>query len=881
MTSPRVWLSRLLDIVQRRRRDERLAEEIQAHLDLLAADYVRQGLPPDEARRAARRAFGNVDRTRADYRDQRGLPQLEALAQDLRYAARLLHRAPGFAVTIVLVLALGIGVNNMLFAVLNAHTLRGLPIARAEQVVYITTADERSPDRGVSFLDFTDWQARATSFAGLAAFANSPVVLAGDGQAADRLDGTFVSANAFAVIARSPVLGRDFSAEDDRRGAPPVAILGYAAWQARYGGDPTIIGRAVHLNGRPAEIIGIMPDRSGFPSTAQVWLPLSQLPEIFTQSRGTRPLRVIGRLRDGSTVSDARAETTAIVDGLAAAHAETNKGTRAQLVTIDQQFFGSVTNPAWLAFIATGIIVVLISSANAANLMLARSLQRSREIAIRASLGATSGRIVRQLLIEGAVLAALGGTLGLGLAVIGVRTFRRAIPASALPYWVDHSPDLRVIAALIGVSAATVLVFALIPAIHASRPDVGGVLKDGGRAGSRRGARRWTTAFLAAEFGLAVVLLAHFVVNVRTSAPGIPSDVVLDTGRVLTATITLPSAAYGAPEQRRAFYARLDERLRALPGVTAASATTTLPLRGAEERRLAIDQRAREDQERQPTIRTVHVGPGYFETLGLTLTRGRGFTDEDGTPGRRHAVVNERLVEQIFGEANPLGRRIQVLNASGTEDAEWLTVIGVAPSVRQRLSPVPDALVYLPFRSAAPVTAHVLVRSDLDAAALTAQIRQEAQRIDGNLPLYRIATMAQVLREARWNGRLASQLFLFLTFIAVALSTAGLYAVTAYSVSQRAQEIGVRIALGAGRTHLVRLIARSVAVHVALGFLTGIACTKVWSWMFDSGRAEVTVTDPTTLAGVGLILVIVGTLACIVPIRRAIRLDPVVAIRAE
>jgi putative ABC transport system permease protein len=883
VTTIRVLLSRALDLVLGRRRDERLTEEIQAHLDLLTDEYVVRGMTPAEARLAARRAFGGVDQVRAVYRDQRGLPFVDALTQDVRFAVRLLRRDRGFAVTSVLVLGLGIGVNNMLFTILNAHTIRGLPMNRVDRVVHISTFDDRNADRGVSYADFEDFRSAAQSFVGLAAFTNAPVAVAGDGHTPERLESTFVSENAFALIGTQPVLGRSFAPEDDRPGAAAVAILGSGAWQSRYGGDRAVLGRSILVNGAAASIIGVMPERSGFPSTAQVWLPLWQTPGLAMQKRDAWTLRVFGRVRDGVTVSAARAEIESIADRLSRDHPETNTRVRARVVPINERYLGRLTDPAWLAFMTAGFLVVVISCANVANLMLARSVHRAREIAIRTSLGASRRRVVRQLLIEGGVLATLGGVLGLGVAMTGVRLFRSAIPENVLPYWFDYSMDGRVVTALIAISLGTVFVFALLPAIHASKTDVNRVLKAGGPTGTAsRVARRWATAFLIAEFALTVVLLAQLAVSLRIASPTLPADPIIDTRDVLTAAITLPAEQYRTPDQRTEFYRRFDERLRAIPSVSSMSVASALPFSGAAEQRLDIAGRAPASGASQPTVWTIAVRPRYFETLGLTLTRGRDFTEEDGSPGHAHAVVNTRFAQQFFGDQDPIGQRIALSPPQAAQaDPNWLTVIGVSPDIRQRPVDDPDPLVYLPYRAAPPASAALLVRSGNETAALASLIRNEVLALDPNLPLYRMRTMTQVIRDAQWNGRVAHNLVLVLTFIAVGLSTVGLYAVTAHGVSQRTHEIGVRTALGARPRQVIGIILRRALVQLALGFTAGIACTLVWDRLFSSGRAGVRATDPQSLIIVAAMLTVIAGVACSVPARRATHLDPVAAIRHE
>ena len=465
---------------------------------------------------------------------------LDALAQDVRFAVRLLRRDRTFAVTAILVLGVGIGVNNMLFTILNAHTIRGLPITGVDRVVYVSTFDDRTPDRGLSHLDFEDLRGAAQEVATLAAFSSAPMVVGGDDRVADRFEGAFATPNAFAVVGVEPILGRAFSDADDRPGAESVAIVGSGAWASRWGGDRRILGRSILVNGAPATVIGVMPERSGFPATAEIWLPLAQMPGVAAQPRDARTLRVFGRLHDGATLSEARATIESVVERSSRDHPDTNRSLRARVVPINERFLGRLGEPAWLAFMTAGCLVVLISCANVANLVLATSVRRSKEVAIRSSLGATRRRVIRQMLIESTVIATAGGTLGLLVAMAGVRLFHSAIPENVLPYWFDYSLDVRVLAALVAVSALTVFLFGLVPAFYASKTDVTRVLKDSGAAGSsRRGAQRWSTLFLAGEFGLAVVLLAQITVNLRSDEPGIPSDDALDSGQVLTAVVTL------------------------------------------------------------------------------------------------------------------------------------------------------------------------------------------------------------------------------------------------------------------------------------------------------------------------------------------------------
>jgi predicted permease len=876
----RVLLSRALDLAFRRRRDARLTEEIQSHLDLLTSEYVAHGMTAADARAAALRAFGGVEQMKEVYRDQRGVPFADTLLQDVRFAFRLLRRDRAFTVTAVLVLGIGIGVNNMLFTIVNAHTIRGLPIDGADRVVYVSSFDDRTPDRGVSYPDFDDIRSGTQSLVRLAAFNSAPVVIAGDSHAAERLEGAFVSEEAFDVLGIEPVFGRGFSIDEQRPGASAVAIFGAVASELRYGTRGGALGRSILVNGAPAVVVGILPDRSGFPSTADVWLPLVHTPGFAGEKRDARTLRVFGRVRDGVTIAAAGTALESIAERLSRDHPETNRNVRARVVPINERFLGRLTDPAWRAFMAVGFLVVLISSANVANLMLASAMCRAREIAIRGSLGASRRRVLRQLLTEGLILASIGGLTGLALATAGLRLFRSAIPQNVLPYWFDYSLDARVVLALVAVSMGTVLVFALLPAVRASRTDVTGVLKEGGPAGTlARSTQRLTTAFLAAEFGLAVVLLAHLTMGLRNERPDLPTDNVLVSTRILTAEITLPRDTYGSPEQRTLFFQRLNERLRQHTAVSSSSLASAAPLQNAPEQPIDIEGRSVVTPESATRVRTVSVAPRYFETLGLTLIRGGDFSEDDGTAGRAHAIVNERLAREFFEGQDAIGQRLAVAPAAGAEARRWLTIVGIAPDIRQRPVPNTEPILYLPLRGSPSASATLLVRSRGEGSDLAPLLRQELQALDANIPVNRVRTMAQASRDSQWNGRLSARLILALTIISVGLATAGLYAVTAYGVSQRTHEIGLRVALGARTPHVAVLIARRVAVQLAVGLMAGIVCTMLWDRTF-SGGPGVRITDPRSLTLVALVLVVLAAVACWAPIRRAVRLNPLNAIRA-
>jgi predicted permease len=876
MTGIRVLMSRVLDLVLAGRRERRLEEEVSNHLDLLAEQYMANGMSPLQARQAARRTFGGVEQMKENYRDQRGLPLVDALSQDFRFAMRLLNRNRGFALTAVLVLGVGIGVNNMLFTILNTHTLRGLPIPSSHRVLWLSTVDDRGREQGLSLADYQAISGAVRHYAGIAAFEAGPMVLAGDGRSAERLDGAYVTANAFDLIRAAPLIGRNFTASDDRPGAAAVAVLTRTAWETRYASDPGALGRAISVNGVPATLIGVMPDRSGFPSTAQIWMPLS------ARSRDAGALQVFGRVAAAARVDQAVSEVAGIADRLAGERPDANRNTRARVVPINDRFLGRASDGVWRAFMTVSFIVVLISCANVTNLMLDRALLRARELAIRASVGGSRTRLLRQLLVEGVVIATCGAGVGLLVAVGGIRVFRRAIPSDALPYWFDYSIDWRVLAALVGVSAATVLVFALVPAIQASRTDVVTVLKDEGRSGGTSRRRILATMFLVAQLALAVVLLAHLAVNVRLSRPELASDTIFDDPQIVTAQIALPPGAYPDKAALSAFYESLLARIHAVNGQTPAAFTSTLPASGGDPAEVLIDGRRGPDKDGEQTALAIAISPEYFRALDLSLLQGRELHDRDGNPGQENAIVNQAFADRFLAGESIIGRRIQ-LGTSGARSGGtgWLTIVGVAPDIRQRRGRISEPVVYAPLRSNASATGALILRSSMNTAAVVAMLRQQVQALDPDLPIFRARTLPQVRSDLDWNGRVSNRLFLFLAFIAVALATFGLYAVTTHEVSQDRHEIGIRMALGARTHQIIGRVLRRLLVQVSIGFAAGVVCTLLWERTFPPGDPNIHAADPISLTLVALALLGLIAVAAALPSRRASRVDPLLAIRAE
>lgn len=880
----RMLLSRLVGIFRGPRLDDRLAEEIDAHLALLTDDYERGGMSPIDARHAARRAFGGVDQMRERHRDQRGLPVIETFVQDVRFAARLLVKDRWFTLAAAAALALGIGVNNTVFTLVNAGLIRSLPFEDPDRIVSIGTHDAREPFvpgppgyGELSFPEYEDWRGMARTFVGLAAYADATMNLSDEERAPERFSGSYVSANTFGLLGRQPALGRDFRAEDDRPGAPPVVILSHGVWINRYGADAAVIGRAIRVNGVPSIVVGVMPVGFGFPMTADVWQPLALLPGILTQTRPARALSGVGRLADGVNLDQARADLNTIAARLSRDYPDTNSHIEATVTAYDERYVVPQMKLLFLALMGAVGFVLLIACANVANLLLARSATRAREIAVRVSLGATRWRIVRQLLVESVLLAALAGVAGLGLSVVGVRLFAATVDQTGKPYWLDFTMDESVFAFFAVVCLGTGILFGLAPALHVSKTNANQVLKEGGRGGSSGfRVRRWGSVLIVGELAMTLVLLAGAGFMMRAFVDLYTLDLGFDTSHLTKMTLYLPEQKYPTPGARAAFYQQLDERLAAVHGVASATIASNIPGGGAYASQIEIEGQPTSAGEKPPRVPGVLIGPRYFETLGLALRRGRLFTNADGTAGHESAIVNERFVATFFPGQDPIGRHIRVTRENPSEPLAWLTIVGVAPTVRQRSQRPPEPVVYLPHRREPRSTAVLVVNSEADLAAIVPLLREEVRALDADLPLFDISTVDQWLAFSRWPQRVFGTMFTIFAGLGVILSAVGLYAVIAYSVAQRTQEIGIRMALGARAPQVTWLVARRAVVQLGVGLLIGLPAAIGVGRALPFGSRDVTTLVPMTV-----LLLLVSLAACIVPARRATRLDPVVALRHD
>jgi predicted permease len=810
------------------------------------------------------------------------------LWQDIRFAVRLLVKDRWFTAVAALALALGIGVNATVFTFVNAVLIRGLPINDPDRVMVVGTRDARNRDRGMSYPDFEDYRRAARAFSGLAAYSGQTMNMSDEGRSPERFQGPYISWNAFKLIGQPPLVGRDFLPEDDRPGAPAVVILGNGVWKNRYGSDPSVIGRTVKVNEVPAIVIGVMPEGFKFPQNADLWLPLVHMPRLEEQKRDNRNLEAFGRMADGVTRPQAQSDLDTIATKLRADYPDTNKDVTVSVMTFNERSNGGPIRLVFLSLMGAVAFVLLIACANVANLLLARSATRAREMSVRISLGATRWRIVRQLLVESVLLSIVSGLLGLGLAYVGVRMFDAATQDVGKPYWIQFTMDAQVLAFFAAICLGTGIVFGLAPALHVSKTDLNEVLKEGGRSGSSGvRARRWTSVLIVVELALTLVLLSGAGLMMRSFLNLYRLDVGIETAQLLTMRLALPTQKYPTPEQRRAFYERLDQRLAGLGGIQAGAITTNMPMGGGNGRLLEVEGRPLAAGEQPQTVTQLMIGPRYFETIGVQLTRGRGFDSLDGLPGHDSAIVNQRFATMHFAGDDPIGRRIKLSNDGpsppGTPAPVWVTIVGISPSIRQRnfQEPQPDPVVYIPFRAQSPGFAMLLVRAKGDAASVTSLLREEVRAVDADLPLFGILTMDQQLAQQRWPFRVFGSMFAIFAFIALALSAVGLYAVTAYSVAQRTQEIGVRMALGAQAGQVWWLVVRRGLVQLAIGLTLGLAGALGVGQLLQSLLVQTGTRDPITLVSIVLLLMIVSIGASFWPARRATRLDPVAALRNE
>jgi putative ABC transport system permease protein len=815
--------------------------------------------------------------------------------QDLRYALRGLRQRPGFTLVAVLTLALGIGANTAIFSVVNGVLLRPLPYERPERLAMIWGHRNQQPLAELSVPEYWDLRERTRSFAGIAAFTDGNINLTGTGTP-ERIRAGYLTANTMAVLGVAPARGRGFTAEEDLPGGAPVVLLGDGLWRRRFGADPTVIGRVLTLDDTPTTVVGVMPPDFQLPThyagaPKELWAPMQLDPAINRGVRGWHFLEVIGRLRDGVALEAASAETSTLMRGMLTAYPmEYTSEFDGSATSMSQSVVGDV-RPALLVLLGAVALLLLMACANVAGLLLARSEVRQREIALRTALGAARSRLVRQLLTESLLLASAGGLVGLLLAVWGVQGLVLAAPPS-VPRLDAVGIDLRVLGYTLGVTLLTGILFGLAPALHTVRGDLTGALTDGGRAGTTgRGRQRVRQALVAGQVAVALVLvtgaglLVQSFLRLRQVDPGFVPE------RLLTARVELSPVRYDSNDVRRRFYENLLERLRSIPGVRSAATVRALPMTG----RLEIGDWSfiLEGQAASPPLPSDWhpadwqvVSPGYFETMGIPMLQGRDFTASDGLGAPGAMIVNRTLARQVWPDGDALGRR--VLLGGGDADSVWRTVVGIVGDVRHRgLTASPRPEMFLPYAQFpagtgnAPPSMHVVLRAAGDPSALASALGAAVAALDPDVPLSGVQTMEAAMGSWAAERRLIMLLVSGFALVALVLGSVGIYGVMAHLVAQREREIGVRMALGALPGQILRLVVSQSAWLVGGGIVAGtigaLAVTRLLTGMLFQVRP----TDPLTLIGTALVLVVAAAGATLVPALRAVRTDPAHALRSE
>jgi putative ABC transport system permease protein len=807
---------------------------------------------------------------------------MDTLLKDIRYGLRSLMKQPVFTIVAILTLALGIGANTAIFSVVNAVVLRPLPYHEPERLAMLWGVKDSNVEQSASFGEVKDLQAQVKSFSSVAA--TSPLwslTLTGDGEP-EQIPGLFASANLFPLLGVSPQRGRTFLAEEDRAGSTPVVIVSHGLWQRRFGGDENLIGKTLNISGTRTTVVGIMPEGFQFlEPTAEIWLPLNQ--NQFAQSvRNVRLLSLIGRLAPGVTMDQAGAELTMIASQWQTQYPDTNTGVGLRLVPLHEQTTGKV-RPALKLLFGAVALVLLIACANVVNLMLVRGAARRKEIAVRAALGAGRVRLVRQLLTESITLALLGGAGGVLLASWGIKVLLSLNPFQ-LPLYNKIGIDFRVLLFTLLASVITGIVFGLAPAWQALKLDLNAVLKEGGRnAGAESGQRRLSNLLVIAEMAMALVLLIGAGLLTRSFIRLLEVKPGFVTENVLTMQIGLPNASYSQAPKRIAFYQQLETSLKSMPEVVSVGFVTRLPLLSTLNNVtsfLSIEGRPVPLGER-PEVDFRRASPGYFQAMGIPLLAGRLVTDQDVANNSGYVLINEAMAKRFWPDGDALNQRTSTATNTG-QQTQWNTIVGIVGNVRHLgLDVEPRPEIYYHTNTNPPFGPVVVIRTTSDPLRVVAAARARVREIDRDLPITNVNTMKQLVAQSVAQRRFGMFLLGLFAVFAVLLAGVGIYGVMSYTVSQRTQEIGVRMALGARASDVLKMIVRSGMSLALTGVVIGLAGALALSRLMTRMLFEVKGTDALTYVIVAIAVIGVALFACYIPARRATKVDPLIALRYE
>ena len=905
MTSLREIASRLAGRVRGAHAVRGLRDEIETHLSLAEEDAHRHGLDPAAARRNALRNFGSVAGTIQDYRERRSLPVIESLFQDLRFATRVLRKSPAFTLVALLTLALGIGATVSIFSVVNSVLLRPLPFPESDRLVMLQESIPKvSPGNyPVSAPDVADFRRMNHSFEDLGAFGNQGSDLSGNG-APERVVETRISAAIFRVLRVSPAVGRAFTDDEDAIGHH-VAILGYALWKSRYGGDPRIVGKTISLDRQPYQVVGVMPADFQFPlqgtpffRPGQLWTPIAFSAFDLQNRADNFDFGVVARLKNGVSLSTASADAMLcarqIQQQFYPAEFRSTAELEAVVTPLRDLLIGDSKTLLWLLLGAVGTLL-LIACANVANLLLTRGAERQKEISVRLALGAARSRLVRQLLVESLLLGVLGGALGLGAAYVAVKSVA-TLGARILPRAQEISVDLRVVWFTLGISIVCGIIFGTLPAVSATRARLQQNLKEASRGTSVGfGQRRLRDAFVVLQLALAVLLVAGSGLLIRSFVRARETNPGFNPESVTSISVSIPDAQYPRGDQVTTFFSTVDARINALPGVQAVGESSDLPLNSTWQRLFTPEGHESEQAGGVPVNSHTLVGKGYFEALRIPLIRGRFFNDMD-MEGKSHVVIiSDGMARRYWHGEDPVGRRLKWGAANSSN--EWFSIVGVVGDVKQGpLDSETGAHTYEPIRQICdpayrpnPIDAatcgfrsrFLLVRAKLTAESLVPAVRTIVSQMDPQQPLGRVQSLDELVSVSLAPRKFNTMLLSVFGGAAILLAAIGIYGLLAYNVTRQTREFGVRMALGAGRLDVLRLVLQKGVTLASLGLAIGVAAAFGLTRLIASLLYDTKATDPLTFALVCVFFGAVTLAACWLPARRATNVDPLTALRYE
>lgn len=881
-----------------RRREEDLDEELQSHLQMAAQERVERGESPAHAEQAARREFGNIDLIKEITRDMWGWRWLVDLREDARFGLRMLRKSPGFTTVAILTLALGIGANTTIFSADNSVLLRELPYKDPGRLVQIlqkyfpNPGEDRMP---VSPATYFDWQARSQSFDGFAASRLATLNLGG-GDHPERVRSAEVSASTFNVLGVSPVLGRSFEHADEKKGGASVAILNYELWQRRFRGDTQVIGSTIKANNNLYAVVGVMPLGFRFPvgwlrTDVEVWTPLN-LGDSERNSRSTIILDVIARLRPGVTLAQAQAEMDIVARQLSQQYPETNKDWGANLMPLQDRGISDFRPLFLLVSLAVGL-VLLIACANVANMLLARGIQRQRELTTRLAVGASRTRLVRQLLTEGVMLAILASVAGLVLARWGIQIIVALAPAADIPELKNMALNSRVLVFGVGLSVLTGVVFSIFPALTLSRFSLRDALQEGGRSSESVRRTRIKDALVVGELMMTLILLVCAGTVGRSFLTYMAIDPGFSPTNVLVMKLVLPLEKYKEPEQWAAFFRQFEEEIKTIPGVVVAAVGSGAPMEGGGDvLRYDIPGEIKPNPKQPHLAEYFRVSDEYFLANGIHLKRGRSFDADDRAEAPRVAIINEDFARHKFTGKDPIGEWIilrgDVNNSiNGERGGRRVQVVGVVNDTKEYgLYHMTPSMIYVPVSQDPGRVMSVVLKSLAEPGGVVAEIRRRLSKIDPDQPLFNVRTEGQIVRENHALLRFNAWLFGTFAVTALVLATTGIYSLIAYGVSARTQEFGIRLALGATPRQILRLVLRQAAsltgTGVVLGLLLAVPATKLLARSLKSSMyLDLLGSGPALFATVSAGILIIALLTAFIAARRAMRVDPMVALRYE